>query len=304
MRHNVANVTAAHLHSAPAGVNGPIAIPIMPITMEATGTLPITAEQVALLETGGMYANVHSMANMNGEIRGQVLKPGEALWVAKLDGAQEVPPVTTTATGTGSVIVNAARDGIRYHLNSMLTPTMAHIHKAPGGVSGPVEIPIDPLGMAMTGVRTVTAAQLADLARGLWYFNIHTAANTSGEIRGQIIRPGETLYTAVMSGANEVPPVTTTGTGGVGFILNLTKTSLRYEGSVMGFTPTVAHIHAGAAGVAGPIVYPLMLMGTTLSGDVAVTSADVAMLDAAGYYANVHSAANANGEIRGQIQKR
>ena len=31
-------------------------------------------------------------------------------------------------------------------------------------------------------------AQAADLQAGKWYFNIHTAANKGGEIRGQVMK--------------------------------------------------------------------------------------------------------------------
>ena len=35
---------------------------------------------------------------------------------------------------------------------------------------------------------TLTDAQIADLVAGKWYFNIHTAANPGGEVRGQVTK--------------------------------------------------------------------------------------------------------------------
>jgi hypothetical protein len=48
------------------------------------------------------------------------------------------------------------------------------------GFSGSVESPIK-------GSATLTAAQLADLMAGMWYVNLHTAANPGGEVRGQVM---------------------------------------------------------------------------------------------------------------------
>ena len=42
----------------------------------------------------------------------------------------------------------------------------------------------------LKGEATLTDAQAADLAAGKWYFNIHTAANKGGEIRGQVMKGG------------------------------------------------------------------------------------------------------------------
>jgi hypothetical protein len=64
------------------------------------------------------------------------------------------------------------------------------------------------------------------------------------------------------------------------------------------------HIHAAAAGIAGPIVFPMVQTapgGNTWTTSGQLTSAQVATLNASGYYINVHSAAFPNGEIRGQI---
>jgi hypothetical protein len=58
-----------------------------------------------------------------------------------LAGSQEVPPVTTSASGTGSIMV--APDG---SVSGSITTagvdgTMAHIHEAPMGQNGPVIVP-------------------------------------------------------------------------------------------------------------------------------------------------------------------
>jgi len=71
-----------------------------------------------------------------------------------------------------------------------------------------------------------------------------------------------------------------------------------------GITGTAAHIHEGAVGVAGPVIFPLTET-TPGSGkwgtSVVLTDAQLATLKAGGYYFNVHSAAFPDGEIRGQI---
>jgi hypothetical protein len=66
--------------------------------------------------------------------------------------------------------------------------TMAHFHKGAVGVAGPpvVAVPATSLASPMTGMATLTDAQVADLEAGAWYFNIHTAANPGGEVRGQV----------------------------------------------------------------------------------------------------------------------
>jgi hypothetical protein len=89
---NVANlddVVAAHIHCAPAGVNGPVAVtlfaggPVTPhgtlaqgvITAPDAGNLCGFADLddlVAALQSGDTYVNVHTLANPGGEIRGQV----------------------------------------------------------------------------------------------------------------------------------------------------------------------------------------------------------------------------------------
>ena len=68
--------TAAHIHHAAAGKNGPV---IVPFTKEgdkfsAPAGAKLTADQLKAYKAGELYVNVHSAANPGGEVRAQ-LKP-------------------------------------------------------------------------------------------------------------------------------------------------------------------------------------------------------------------------------------
>jgi len=113
---------------------------------------------------------------------------------ATLDGGQQVPAATTSATGTGTVFLNAAETQISLTLNfSGLTSNMiaSHIH-SPGarGVNSGVYIDIGSNGSTAASFTIsnipVSPAEVANLKNGLWYFNVHTANFGGGEIRGQI----------------------------------------------------------------------------------------------------------------------
>ena len=111
---------------------------------------------------------------------------------ATLTAAQEVPPTTSGGTGTATVTVDTAAKTVTWNVTySGLTGPAgaAHIHgpAAPGSNAG-VVINIGTGGLAspITGTAPITDAQIADLAAGKDYINIHTAANKGGEIRGQL----------------------------------------------------------------------------------------------------------------------
>lgn len=116
----------------------------------------------------------------------------------EMSGAQEAPtPVTTTATGSFDATYDPAAKKMTITVRwSGLSgnPTLMHIH-GPGarGVSASPIVnfatlfPTTPAGTFTTSfVLNGTTQTEADLLAGKWYVNIHTAANGSGEIRGQI----------------------------------------------------------------------------------------------------------------------
>ena len=106
-----------------------------------------------------------------------------------------------------------------------------------------------------------------------------------------------------LSGANEVPPVTTSATGD-GTITVADDGAVSGSVTTKGIQGTAAHIHAGAAGKNGPVVVPFTKEGDTYKAAAgAKLNADQMKAFKAGeLYFNVYSAANPNGEIRGQLK--
>jgi len=117
--------------------------------------------------------------------------------------------------------------------------------------------------------------------------------------------------TATLTGANEVPgPGDTTGGGVFEARVNPGQGRICYTLDVTGIeVATMAHIHLGAAGVAGDPVVTLEAP-TENGGDDANECQDIdrslaqALIQNSGeYYVNVHNADFPNGAIRGQLQK-
>lgn len=304
------NATDAHIHLAAAGVNGAI---IIPLARDASDTnrwnIPantvLTAEQRAALDAGNLYFNAHSPAYPNGEIRGQI---GREVMLARLSGMQKNPPTASAGTGLGVIALDPATKTADLTLTyANITPTMAHVHTEGVGVNGPITFDLGtPSGnrYARTGV-TFTDAQIADFRGKRMYFNIHTAANPNGEIRGQI---GYMERVSTMTGAQEVPPNPSAATG-LGYALYDPDNKTVYsQFTVTGLSPTDGHIHRGAPGVAGPIAVPFRYT-TNLQlwhsdGFVPLSDADALLLLNGGMYHNSHSALYPAGEIRGQLLPR
>ena len=106
-----------------------------------------------------------------------------------LTGEQETPPVTTSASGTGTITVADDKSISGTVKTKSIEGTMAHIHVGAPGKSGP---PIITLTKDADGVWKVPAGskltdeQYASFKAGDLYVNVHSAMHQPGEIRGQI----------------------------------------------------------------------------------------------------------------------
>jgi hypothetical protein len=114
-----------------------------------------------------------------------------------LSGAQQVPPVQTTATGTADLTYDPATRVLTWNLNysGLSGPaTMAHFHgPADAGKNGPPVIWLSPKGspvqVPVKGEATLTPEQAQQFSAGEWYINVHTQDHQAGEIRGQVTPP-------------------------------------------------------------------------------------------------------------------
>ena len=115
--------------------------------------------------------------------------------------------------------------------------------------------------------------------------------------------PGSGAIKVTLSGAEEVPPAKTEGSGSGSFRVAEDRT---ITGSVTtkGVAGTAAHIHQGAKGKNGPVIVPLTKNGDTYSVPEGrkLTESQVKALKEGNLYVNVHSNKYKGGEVRAQLQ--
>ena len=106
-----------------------------------------------------------------------------------------------------------------------------------------------------------------------------------------------------LSGDSEVPPVKSVGVGS-GFFAIANNKSITGQVNTTGINGTAAHIHEGAPGSSGPVTIPLTKQGDSykVPDGTRLTDAQHAAFMAGKLYVNVHTTANPNGELRGQLK--
>lgn len=136
----------------------------------------------AALASGAFFVAGCGMMNSSGGMMDNTM-------TVPLTGANEVPPNASTGTGTAKVSLDGTVLKWTVTYSGTTGPvTAGHFHgPAMPGANAGVVVPFPgPISSPITGTTTLTAAQVADLKAGLWYVNLHTAANPGGELRGQV----------------------------------------------------------------------------------------------------------------------
>ncbi|HEX4875635.1 MAG TPA: CHRD domain-containing protein [Chitinophagaceae bacterium] len=239
-----------------------------------------------------------------------------ASWSVMLNAKNEIPAVANRSE-TGTALIRLySNNELEFDIS---VPNLtggdmiqtAHLHAGNPVINGSVIA--DLKGMLQqnkTMGKISIRGSLADsLKNGMAevYVNVHTSQVPSGLVRGQLNDNVSWATDVALSGSNEVPAVTTT-TRGTSF-LRITSSGKLYSAFTFpvieaGDMLMAAHIHAGAAGVNGPVV--LGIAGNTAD----FTTTKVFELSAAlrtsiltdALYVNVHSMAYASGVVRGQIR--
>jgi hypothetical protein len=238
-----------------------------------------------------------------------------------LAGSQQAPASGSLAAGSGTLVVDTTSGALVAAVATAgISGTAAAIHQGPPGVNGPVILPLSetrPGSGVWSAMAALTQDQLNVLAAGGMYLNVRSLAFPNGEIRGQIVPRGQggvfnfgidsttglrATLTSVLTGAAELPPVTSAGKGaGTAVILGRTMVAAVATSGVAG---TAANILDGTQGVNGPIAFPLT--ETSPGSGVWFTSttftdAQLNALTTGNMFFNVQSAAFPGGEIRGSI---
>jgi hypothetical protein len=313
-------ITAGHIHKGVMGVAGPAIYTLTQIgNNKFKGEVDPTAFLPALFRDS-LYVNVHTTANPDGEARGQIHLVNGFAASAMINSAQEVPAPTvpTKANGLGefhlstdldSIFVIVALDSLTGKINS------AHLHKAVPGTAGGVVLDLstgitaDSNAILFSG--PINPAVINSILHDSVYFNVHTMANTSGEIRGQLMPLARYTGTVCLTGGQESPATNSTATGGgiVSFSRDMTNAHVMYVANGLSSNVTATHIHQGLFGANGSPVYTLTSSYMNNGVFVYLKNTDAApfmpetvnqgLKDS--LYVNIHTSNFPNGEIRGQI---
>ena len=314
-------ITGAHLHVAPTGVTGPVVKDLMPYLngnriMGSFDTISFLSELMA----DSIYINVHTANYPSGEIRAQLTVQSGLHYDGHANGAQQVPPIATSAIGEITLVMNHTFDTMWYdaQVNGLSGAIAdAHFHMGAPGSNGNIVVGIP--GTSINGNMIqgyLTGIDLQDsfvshLHSGNIYFNVHTVANPGGEIRAQIYRTFREGYTFKLTGDQEVPMVTTMAEGSGMVSIDRDQTNAHIMIVTNDISPTMAHLHNNIPGQNGPVILDLMPWYSNggVFGywrDTATVAFDAMMSNKFrkdSVYSNYHTAANPNGEIRGNSSR-
>ncbi|MEE9371560.1 MAG: CHRD domain-containing protein [Saprospiraceae bacterium] len=201
----------SHIHMAPAGRNGGIALTLtVSLDADAKGgsyqaednTFDLTDEQAQNLKNRYYYVNIHTAASNSGELRGQLLPQSDSYLATSLSGSNLPQP--TGSEGVGNIVIEIS--GTTMTVTGGFTGLTgdfgvdiaggSHIHNGDAASSGGIEFAMaadldeDKKGGKYTAANNtfeLTMAQATALATGQNYVNIHSTTVNSGEIRGQIL---------------------------------------------------------------------------------------------------------------------
>ncbi|HEX2833146.1 MAG TPA: CHRD domain-containing protein [Thermoanaerobaculia bacterium] len=184
--HNVDSPAVAHIHRGAAGAIGPPLFDLGDPSSPIEATWEMTPADVADLQAGNLYLNIHAAGRPDGEIRGQMLPRTIDRISFDADASQEVPP--TDSNAIGQCIADLASTPAFLNVScshNVPSPTSTHLHVAPPGVDGPVVFDFANTSPFSASV-PLSPRLVADYAAGFLYVNIHSEEYEQGEIRGQL----------------------------------------------------------------------------------------------------------------------
>ncbi|MEO6095225.1 MAG: CHRD domain-containing protein [Fibrobacteria bacterium] len=348
------SVTSAYLGLGKAGEAGAIAFDLAPYLSAGviSGRIPFPThdelaktsgtsrvahnELLASMDSGDVFLNIKTKAHADGEIRGQLEVSHERVFISQMNGAKNVPPVTTTDKGLGIFLLSENDSTLWVDASFQGLDSIAAVHVHSGSKATNADtLPGEPqvnLTSALTGnhvskeVKVSSlgnpSAFLKDLYLGNIYVNAHSRSLPLGEIRGQSLVPLRIGTALPLEGAQETPSVTTKALGLAIVTMDPDSTNVVHKVLADSLSSQFlsAKIHKQVLGTAGDEVLDITpdfhfnsdsmsgVNGSGLWGSTRTirpfTRALAAALAAESLYVNIATNNNVNGELRGQIKDR
>jgi plastocyanin len=330
----VATRGGAHIHQGMAGRNGGIQYDLKNIVgadkrsgtfLKDSNTVKLTSANIDDLIARRLYANVHSLNNPGGEMRGQIVPEVQNILLGYFNGMQENRAQLTTGRGNVVAEINGTRLTLSGSAERLLDKInrsgYSHIHRGYPGQNGPVNVTLavthsaDSLSIiypASSNGFSLSTGFLDSLRKRQTYVNIHTSRAPGGEIRAQLLGEATGYYHSILAGEGETNPVNTRGTGGLMAELQ-TNRNVIISGSFAnldGKWNGGSHIHLGLPGTNGGVRYNLNVtpsadtLGGVLSPEtntILFTAGSVDSLRKRAAYGNIHTTKSPGGEIRGNF---
>ncbi len=192
-------LTAAHVHGGDLVSTGGVEIALVDGTdivfsgSTATGTIALTAAQIATLQGSDVYVNVHSTESPAGLIRGQIDETIDNAYNVSLSPSNAVPPIVGR-NEEGSAYFRIVGNTMYFKvavtgLDATDAITAGHIHEGSSTVTGGVLIGLDITDGAQLEVTksvVLTGEELTKVNNDELYVNIHSTQQPGGLLRGQI----------------------------------------------------------------------------------------------------------------------
>lgn len=311
--------TGAHIHTGNPGENGGVLIPLTNDFKDGRLISEIAVVDSILISqliNGNLYLNIHTENNPSGELRGNLKLEAPESFGGFLSGEEEVPAVDVAGTGVVSIHytantnvleINALVDGLTGDI------TGAHLHLAAEGENGDV---VEGLTSFIAGnaikVKLKAGDYIEALRAGNLYLNIHTAANPSGELRAQIEPIDGLVIDTWLNSEQETADQLTVGESdalGLGiFQITATLDTLNYFVQLSNLTTfaVATHLHNAPLGVTGDVVFNMtddLFENLIVGVDLPIEKSLVKNILSGDIYINVHTVANPDGEVRGQLYR-
>jgi hypothetical protein len=299
--HNLPSPQEAHVHEAPFGEIGPAVFTFPSASSPMSANVPMTPQLVADFAATFLYLDIHGPTGSDesipaDEIRGQIGMPP----AAATTGTIRIVKATTPAGGSGFGFTdNVPGSGGSFTLNDGGTRTFSNV--APGTYTITEN---NPAGYSLTDVVCTDTDSSGNPVTRTATVHLQAAETVTCTFRNlQSVTPSS-LFVFNLSGEQEVPAVTTTSRGGCFGQFDSTAKQLSIVCTHDVVSPTMMHVHRGAAGATGPVVFDLGNPTSPVQAVWNMAPSDVADLLAGNLYVNVHASGRPNGEIRGQIVPR